>query len=162
DKKGLHISTNGNLSFRSFLPYLRRIILDNDFAGKDTVAAIGSPDLARQLCYFFYNSAFKGLLIDGGVTNNLPASIFTLSIDGLKIQDLNVKNKVLSLKLDNSFPPEIRNEARNILKDDKNGKGLLKQIEAASGVIEEKIAQVAFSTLLFKKIKLKKAYARNA
>jgi len=92
----------------------------------------------------------------------LPASIFTLSIDGLKIQELDVKRNVLSLKLDNSFPPEIKNEARNILKDDKNGKGLLKQIEAGSGVIKEKIAQLGFSTLLFKKLQLKKAYGRNA
>ncbi|SRR6266436_2881267 len=59
EKKELQISTNGNLSFRSFLPYLRRIILDNDFAGKDTIAALGNPDLARQLCYFFYNSDSK-------------------------------------------------------------------------------------------------------
>jgi len=162
NKKELQISTNGDLSFRSFLPYLRRIILDNDFAGKDTIAALGNADLARQLCYFFYNSAFKGLLIDGGVTNNLPSSIFTLSIDGLKIQDLDVKKTVLSLKVDNSFPPEIKNEARNILKNDKNGKGLLKEIEAGGGVIGEKIAQLAFSTLLFKKLRLKNAYARNA
>ncbi len=73
-----------------------------------------------------------------------------------------MKRNVLSLKLDNSFPPEIKNEARNILKDDKNGKGLLKQIEAGSGVIKEKIAQLGFSTLLFKKLQLKKAYGRNA
>lgn len=163
EAKGLQISTNGNLSFRSFLPYLRRLIQDNKFGDKHSIAMFGNPDVGRQLCHFFYNSAFKGLLIDGGVTNNLPSSVFTFSTDkdGLVVQDLEVKRKVLSLKLDNSFPTDLRKEARNILKNDKEGRGLLREINEGGGVVKDKIAQYAFASLLFKKLKLKQAHTRN-
>ncbi len=164
DAKGLQISTNGNLSFRSFLPYLTRLLQDNKFDDKHAISVFGSQDVARKMCHFFYNAAFKGLLIDGGVTNNLPSSVFTFTTDkkGKEVQDLTVKKKVLSLKLDNSFPTDLRNEARNILKNDKEGRGLLKEINEGAGVVKDKIAQYAFASLLFKKMKLKKAYARNA
>lgn len=163
EANGLQISTNGNLSFRSFLPYLRRLIQDDKFGDEHAISAFGSPEVGRQLCHFFYNSAFKGLLIDGGVTNNLPSSVFTFYTgkDGLQVQDLEVKKKVLSLKLDNSFPTDFRNEARNILKNDKQGRGLLREINEGGGVVKDKIAQYAFASLLFKKMKLKKSLTRN-
>ncbi len=152
EKKGLHFSTNGNLSFRSFLPYLRRLIQENRF-----------DEFHRQLCYFYYNSAFKGLLIDGGVTNNLPVSVFAFTTTTIEdeVQDLDVKKNVLALKLDNSFPREMKEAVRSILEDDKNGKGLLKQINESEGLLKEKVAQYALAASLFKKLKLKKAYAGN-
>lgn len=161
--KGLQLSTNGNLSFRSFLPYLRRLIGANKFDDEHAISVFGSQDVGRKLCHFFYNAAFKGLLIDGGVTNNLPSSVFTFTTDkdGREVQDLDVKKKVLSLKLDNSFPTDMRNEARNILKNDKEGRGLLRDLNEGAGVVKDKIAQYAFASLLFKKMKLKKAHARN-
>jgi predicted acylesterase/phospholipase RssA len=152
DKKGLQISTNGNLSFRSFLPYLRRLISDPAVAGED-----------RRLCSFFYNSAFKGLLIDGGVTNNLPVSVFSFTTDekGTEFQDLGLKTKVLSLKLDNSFPPEMKSLARGILDDDKNGKGFMKQIEETDGLFKQKVLQYSFGMIVGKKLRLKRSFARN-
>ena len=152
EKKNLQISTNGNLSFRSFLPYLRRLLNDPNVAGED-----------RRLCSFFYNSAFKGLLVDGGVTNNLPVSVFSFTTDekGTEIQDLGLKTKVLSLKLDNSFPPEMKSLAKGILDDDKNGKGFMKQIEETDGFLKQKVLQYSFGMIVGKKLRLKRSFARN-
>lgn len=152
-QKGLQLSTNGNLSFRSFLPYLRRIIHEDQF-----------DEHYRNLCYFYYNSAFKGLLIDGGVTNNLPVGIFTFETDekGGKIQDLDIKQKVLALKLDNSFPLGMKAAAREILEDDKNGKGFFKEIDENHGWLKERVTQYAFAASVFKRLRLKGAFARNA
>lgn len=152
-RKGLEFSTNGNLSFRSFLPYLRRVIQEQEF-----------DERLRRLCHFYYNSAFKGLLIDGGATNNLPASIFTFTTDadGLEVQRLEVKRHVLALKLDNSFPEDLKAQARDILEQDKLGRRLLKETDESKGLLREKLSQYAFAAMLFKKLRLKKAHARNA
>ena len=116
-KKDLQISINSNLSFRSYLPYLRRIIIEDDFGLKGFDA---KGQNIKNLCLFYYNSAFKGLLIDGGVTNNLPTSIFTFTTDkeSKKIQNLDVKQKTLSIKLDNTFPPELKKQVFDYFKKD--------------------------------------------
>lgn len=143
----LSMSVNGNLSFRSFLPYLKKFIEEKKW--KDSYQ--------KSLAYFYYNSAFKGLLIDGGVTNNLPTSIFTFTTDkkGLPIQDLAIKNKILSLKLDNSFPDELKNLVWNYFEEDKNGKTLERLTNW-----QDKLGSISFIKLIKKDLKLKNTYKR--
>jgi predicted acylesterase/phospholipase RssA len=118
----LQFSLNSNLSFRSYLPYLRAIIFKSDFKNfkyensnsKNSIEYV--KDEIEELCYFFYNSAFKGLHVDGGATNNLPIAVHTYVtpkkdiLDYSNLQVLDIKKKVFSLKLDNSFPQELIDE----------------------------------------------------
>ena len=50
---------------------------------------------------FFYNSTFKGMLLDGGYRNNIPYNFFRDKGDKDKLDN------VLALKLDNSFPEPL-------------------------------------------------------
>jgi predicted acylesterase/phospholipase RssA len=159
----LAMSVNGNLSFRSFLPYLRKIIENRDFHTFDVKDHVHnkyetySSDYMKFLCYFYYNSAFKGLLIDGGVTNNLPLSIFTLNpSDSKDPQNLDIKRKVLGLKLDNSFPDVIKNETFDLLEKDKDGKAL----ETLSNW-EDKTAHLTFASRIFRSRKIRQAFENN-
>jgi predicted acylesterase/phospholipase RssA len=149
----LGASVNGNLSFRSFLPYLREIIENHDFKAPFEHASVTySGGYLKALCHFYYNSAFKGLLLDGGATNNLPAAIFTLNTrpgDAKAIQDLNVKEATLSLKLDNSFPPEVLKEVSDLLKNDP------KTLESLSGW-DDDAAHLGFAGRLIRSRKLAK------
>jgi predicted acylesterase/phospholipase RssA len=155
----LAMSVNGNLSFRSFLPYLRAIIEKDSFKPFEVrdeerdVYETYDGGYMKALCYFYYNSAFKGLLFDGGATNNLPVAIFTLgTAPGKtgKIQDLNVKQATLSLKLDNSFPSAIRNEAFDLLEKD------AKTLERVSGWDDE-AAHRGFAERVFRRSRMQKA-----
>ena len=147
DEEKLKMSTNGNLSFRSFLPYLRKIIDGNS----------ALSDFEKALLIFYYNSAFKGLLIDGGVTNNLPTNIFSYTTDNNidKPQDFSVKQKILSLKLDRSFPDEFKEMVFNVLKEDKSGK----TIEKLSNW-QDKLGAFTFIKKVKKDLYLKKAFNR--
>jgi hypothetical protein len=60
-----------------------------------TVNKINSNELV-----FCYNAAFKGLFVDGGVTNNIP-------YDAFRIWDNDQINKTIALKLDNNFPEQF-------------------------------------------------------
>ncbi len=143
----LEVSINGNLSFRSFLPYLRKLIEEKKWKDSNEMS----------LFYFFYNSAFKGLLIDGGVTNNLPTSIFTFTEikDSNKLQELNVKKRTLSLKLDNSFPESLKNTVWNYFENDKSGKTLERLTNW-----QDKLGTITFIKKIKGDLKLKKAFER--
>ena len=157
----LAMSVNGNLSFRSFLPYLREIIETQNFHQFDVKNHVHNkqetydPNYIKSLCYFYYNSAFKGLFIDGGVTNNLPISIFTLHPGGTEsVQNLAIKKRVLGLKLDNSFPDSLRKEVFQILEND------AKTAERLSNW-EDTAAYRSFGRRVFKSRAIRKAYERN-
>lgn len=114
----------------------------------------------KSLCFFYYNSAFKGLLMDGGVTNNLPLSIFTLlteKVDTGHVQDLTFKRAVLGLKLDNSFPEELREEAFSVLEKDDKGAPLERlRLNPA-----DETAHLSFIAKMLKKSAFKKAIGKN-
>jgi len=161
----LKISVNANLSFRSFLPYLRKLIETDSFKLFTVVDHVHDKSetydagYIKALCYFYYNSAFKGLLIDGGVTNNLPISIFTLAIDeaaSKTVQSLDIKKTVLGLKLDNSFPDIIKDEAFKLLKADKSGK-TLKRLSNW----QDTLAHYTFAQRIFNNLTIRKAFERN-
>lgn len=115
----LNFSLNSNLSFKSYLPYLRAVIYKNDFISFDYKNPYSKQTECyeglelKDLCYFYYNSVFKGLHVDGGAIDNLPIAIHTYVtpqnnvLDYSKLQSLDLKNHVLALKLDNSFPQAL-------------------------------------------------------
>jgi predicted acylesterase/phospholipase RssA len=158
----LSMSVNGNLSFRSFLPYLREIIKNERYEQFEVTNAANTKTrnydakYIKSLCYFYYNSAFKGILMDGGVTNNLPISVFTFlteKVDSSHVQSLTLKQSVLALKLDNSFPEGMRTEAYSVL--EKGDKGaLLEKLQLNPG---DEAAHLSFIARLRKKSAFKKA-----
>jgi predicted acylesterase/phospholipase RssA len=163
-KYDLQMSINNNLSSRSFLPYLRKLIDDDKFTpfeytDKFKITHTYDSNNMKFLCYFFYNSAFKGLLIDGGATNNLPISVFTFSTNNKKesatssTQNLATKKNVLALKLDNSFPDSIKDACFEFLRNDKGGK----IIEQFSNM-EDKNALLLFAIKLLNAPKIKKSF----
>jgi predicted acylesterase/phospholipase RssA len=167
--ENLEMSTNGNLSFRSFLPYLRRIIAEEDFeefSFTDYVMEEGvleqksnsyDAEEMKALCYFYYNSAFKGLLFDGGVTNNLPASVFTFNTTtGATEQTLANSGNVLGLKVDNSFPQDIRNQIFALLDADKSGKTIQRLTNW-----QDDLAYYTFIRWAFRFRRLRQAFERN-
>lgn len=100
----LDFSLNGNLSFSSYLPYLRKLIIADDEVKekekKNTKPE--NPNVVKpsdKELIFCYNAAFKGLFIDSGVINNIPYNAFRITSD-------NQMDKILALKLDNNFPEE--------------------------------------------------------
>lgn len=164
------ISINGNLSFRSFLPYLIDFINQDKFPPYEYTDELKNKHIydsqnMKFLCYFFYNSAFKGLLVDGGATNNLPMSIFTFvsknaddaqKLDNSDLQDLKIKKSVLALKLDNSFPDDIKDLCFGILSKDKNGKVLNSLTNW-----QDKLAHFTFAKKIFKDARMRKSFRRN-
>jgi hypothetical protein len=159
ERCGLGFCLNGNLSFRSFLPYLRAIIEKNDFSDNNEMKA---------LCCFYYNSCFKGLLNDGGQTDNLPQRIFALNSeivktnDYTKVQIPDITKNVLALKLDNDYDPEIIDAVDETIRQDKGAK-LLEKLSALS--VDERISDSNFHfywlKLIIQKIKVKK-HSKNA
>lgn len=120
----LRFSLNGNLGFSSFLPFLRELIFVTDCDGKVedypnrklplNAIPIGIDKPTHEELVFCYNSVFKGLYIDSGVTNNIPYNAF-------RIWDNNEMNKTLALKLDNFFPEKYLDDLISALdKDSKN------------------------------------------
>lgn len=153
-KAKLGFSLNGNLSFRSFLPYLRAVIVKGDF---------GDSTEMRALCYFYYNSSFKGLLNDGGQTDNIPQRIFALNAEFVKenkytdVQIMSVTDSVLALKLDNDYDQGILDAVDETIKQDKGAK-LLDKLSALSA--DNRISDSNFHfywlKLIIQKIKAKK------
>lgn len=151
---GLGFPLNGNLSFRSYLPYLRALIVKEQFGGDPEMPA---------LCYFYYNACFKGQLNDGGQTDNIPQRIFALSIQDAKtrgytdVQTMDITEKVLALKLDNDYPQELLAEVDSMLKKDKEGK-LLEKLRTLTQ--DRRISDANFHfywiRLISRKIKLRK------
>jgi len=160
----LGASVNGNLSFRSFLPYLREIIENDRFDSfqvkhhERNASETYDAGYMKALCYFYYNSAFKGLLFDGGATNNLPAAVFTFQTapqDRETVQDLDIKQKILSLKLDSSFPEEIRSEAFDLLERDPK---ILERVSAW----DDEAGHRGFAERIFASRRLRKALREKA
>src|SRR5690554_5295884 len=74
---------------------------------------------------FFYNTQFKGLLIDGGYFNNIPFNYFREQGD-----DPTKLDGVLAIKLDGSFPPDFMDKVRNVLEPLKHlEEQIIKRIE---------------------------------
>lgn len=152
----LHFSLNGNLSFRSFLPYLRAVITKEDF--KSDVEGM------KNLCYFYYNAAFKGLLNDGGQTDNIPQRIFSLNAVDVKkdgyddVQSLASEDNVLALKLDNDYDTDVIAAVEALLKQDKGGKlfNKLSELTMAKAAPADSNFHFYWLKLIIQKLKTKR------
>jgi predicted acylesterase/phospholipase RssA len=96
EKVAHSFTLNTSLSFSNYLPYLRELIDNTDGPKKE------------QYIYV-YNSCFKGMFIDGGVTNNIPFNAFRLTDE-----TLNNIDRTIALKVDNDYPIEVQNKLLDV------------------------------------------------
>lgn len=106
-----YIDLNNKIGSASYLQLLRKEVLKNAKAQSLKVTFENQEYVFEpNLLIFFYNAAYKGLLIDGGYRNNIPYNFFRekgfydLSKPSAENSAANVLKNVLALKLDNSFP----------------------------------------------------------
>jgi predicted acylesterase/phospholipase RssA len=112
-KNPVYIDTNNLLELNTFLEEMRQILIGSEVKGifelaqwKDQPVMVNNDKIIvnKKLLKFFYNSQFKGLLLDGGYFNNIPFNYF---------RDKGLENKidgVLPIKLDGDYPPHFLNE----------------------------------------------------
>ncbi len=76
-KKNNYIDLNNKIGSAGYLQLLRKEVLQNP---KDESMTVTIEDqeyvFQKNLLLFFYNAAYKGLLIDGGYRNNIPYNFF--------------------------------------------------------------------------------------
>lgn len=107
------VHVNNAIDISTFLPKLRSIVV-GEYKVAGGIITLQPPDTNRKsniningqeivvdyaLYKFFYNAAYKGLLLDGGYRINIPYNFFRLR-EG-------VINSVLAIKLDEHFPPDL-------------------------------------------------------
>lgn len=120
----VNISVNNSIDLSSFLPKLADIVLKRDtnkeivdgieiIKPKSTKLKTAVKGVTYTIDYalykFFYNATYKGLLIDGGYRINIPYNFFRKDID-----------KVLVIKLDEHFPPDLMTDVYNAIKNNLN------------------------------------------
>lgn len=115
--KNQYIDLNNSIGSNSFLQLLREEVFKGfNYVEKDEISVKDGNNeyiFHKDLLVFFYNAAYKGLLIDGGYRNNIPYNFFreqgfnNLNTDLDKAKP-NFLSEVLALKLDNSFPVESK------------------------------------------------------
>jgi predicted acylesterase/phospholipase RssA len=120
----VNISVNNSIDLSSFLPKLADIVLKRDtnkeivdgieiIKPKSTKLKTAVKGVTYTIDYalykFFYNATYKGLLIDGGYRINIPYNFFRKDID-----------KVLVIKLDEHFPPDLMTDVYNAIKNKLN------------------------------------------
>jgi hypothetical protein len=123
---GVQINVNNLIDVTTFLPKLRSIVngeydidentqkVKGTFApdkAKTTTVTVGGVDykVDYDLYRYYYNAAYKGMLMDGGYRNNIPYNFF-------RFRNSNI-DKVLAIKLDYQFPPDLMNDLMNKIKD---------------------------------------------
>lgn len=116
--EGDFIDVNNTIELNAFLPKLKEIVIGKtnvktgifelaDTNKKTTLNKIVQGEtytIDYELYKFFYNSQFKGLLLDGGYRNNIPYNFFREKGNKDKLDN------ILALKLDGSFPPPLMEE----------------------------------------------------
>lgn len=120
------ISINNTIDLSAFLPTLQILVIGktdktgefkevSDADKKKTYSvSVGNKVIIvdYNTLRFFYNAAYKGLLIDGGYRNNIPFDFFRLRNDNI--------DTVFAIKLDEHFPPDIMENVYNAIKDKLN------------------------------------------
>lgn len=123
-KSGIYIDVNNVLDLNSFLPILKDLVLGKistvtgvfEAADREKTTTLLHPINGQiyivdyALYKFFYNAAFKGLLIDGGYHNNIPYNFFREKGDPSKLDG------VLAIKLDGTFPAPLMDKVYNSVK----------------------------------------------
>ncbi|WP_163408064.1 patatin-like phospholipase family protein [Flavobacterium ajazii] len=130
NKAGIHIDTNNSINNSGYLNLMREVFNYQNFKDEEiTVDEKNIIPVTKDLIKYYYNSAYKGMLVDGGTVNNIPYSFFReenlvneMPLPPKIKNDISSMQGVLALKLDGLFPPEIYiafNEAMDkILKED--------------------------------------------
>jgi predicted acylesterase/phospholipase RssA len=123
-KKGIYIDLNNLIELNTFLDYLQELIIgkreiytEKDLPSWEDQVVIVNDDnyiITLDLLLFFYNSQFKGLLLDGGYFNNIPFNYFREKGIGKELDG------VLPIKLDGSFPPDFLFEVNKKMERLKN------------------------------------------
>lgn len=113
-QKNQYIDLNNSIGSNSFLQLLREEAFK---INTEKIVFKDDTEIEYKFCedlfIFFYNAAYKGLLIDGGYRNNIPYNFFrekgfnNMGADLEKAQP-NFLKEVIALKLDNSFPVEVK------------------------------------------------------
>lgn len=76
-EKNNYIDLNNKMGSASYLQLLRKEVLQNPNAQSLNVTFENQEYVfQKNLLIFFYNAAYKGLLIDGGYRNNIPYNFF--------------------------------------------------------------------------------------
>ncbi|KUJ59204.1 hypothetical protein AR687_24265 [Flavobacteriaceae bacterium CRH] len=112
NKAGIHIDTNNSINNSGYLNLMREVFNSTDFVHETiTVDKENNISITKDLIKYFYNAAYKGMLVDGGALNNIPYSFFReenlLNETIPTIKGFTSMKGVLALKLDGLFPPEI-------------------------------------------------------
>lgn len=109
----LGIDSNNDLSVSSFMPHLR-IALEkgSNYPGLNRPIEIEGQEVKidYNLLVYHFNSAYKGLLFDGGYRCNIPYNVFRTAVAaGEEEQETKIDpllEKTLAIKLDNTYPRE--------------------------------------------------------
>jgi predicted acylesterase/phospholipase RssA len=108
---GINIDTNNSINNSGYLNLMRAAFNDTNFISKtEIVDGNNEISVTKDLIKYFYNAAYKGMLVDGGALNNIPYSFFRedkLVNETYQWLLGNSMKGVLALKLDGLFPPEI-------------------------------------------------------
>lgn len=141
-KNGKHISSNVSLDLNTYLPVLRNLVIGKFIEEPKQTTLINETykievesdgktfTIDYALFAFFYNSRFKGMLVDGGYRNNIPYNFFRE--DGKELTQL------LALKLDGEFPPELLRKLHESIQEFKSDRA---SIESALKDSEDKLSK---------------------
>jgi hypothetical protein len=124
--KGIEINVNNSIDLSAFLPKLQELVIGKfnkenktfEFADKNYSRVIENSinktkySVDYYLLKFFYNAAYKGLLLDGGYRNNIPYDFFRQRNENI--------DTVFAIKLDEHFPPDVMQDVYNAIKDKLN------------------------------------------
>lgn len=100
EKKLIRINTNTEINEDGYLSILKDVVFSNEVTTRSVKFDRYEVNITKEILVFFYNTVYKGLLVDGGVTNNIPYNYFRSDVTG-------ELEGVLALKLDSEFPNEI-------------------------------------------------------
>lgn len=103
NKNKVRIDTNNPINRSAFLIPLREKIMSDELISDEIDLDGKKICVTSELLIFYYNAAYKGMFMDGGVTCNIPYNYFREDSDNTEIDSL---KGVLALKLDNHYPAE--------------------------------------------------------
>ena len=165
NKHSISLDVNNNLNRNALLPLLKEELFDT--ARKkfyETIEEIKIPlehrlisvdnydiTITNFLLVFYYNTAYKGMFMDGGVTCNIPYNYFREDVS-INEETSNLKDSlkgVLALKLDNGFPAQWVKPFKEMLAAHKLGKSnLLKQLEKEQSNVLMNLIHLQFKVIL--------------
>lgn len=117
------IDTNNSINNSNYL-LLLRLDIENHIENK---SELNTPikevtienykiQITLELLLFYYNAVYKGMFMDGGATCNIPYYYFReFEMISETFQSSKSIENVLALKLDNTFPSEWLQTAKDIL-----------------------------------------------